>query len=261
MSPEGSTARRHQCSGAEFGWSESWPWSPAWSARPSSDPSWSASWERPGRPASPPAPNPLRPALAHLRFEDNRGQIGLDARLSFGFRGAGVAFEASGPVLYAGAGSLRMRVVGGAEMDSTYRGGSQVTRSRSASGPDRPVEEGGVPDQGSESRGDSGSDEDHTERVNRELIELLNELRVALPGTQVLFAFLLAVPFAQGFTRTTDFQRALFFVVMALTAISRRCSWRLRLGTACGFVSRTRSGSYAPPNGRRSRKSASWAWR
>jgi Family of unknown function (DUF6328) len=58
------------------------------------------------------------------------------------------------------------------------------------------------------------------ERVSRELIELLNELRVALPGVQVLFAFLLAVPFAQGFTNTTDFQRALFFVVTALTATS-----------------------------------------
>ena len=73
-------------------------------------------------------------------------------------------------------------------------------------------------DPGSESR--DRSDEDRAERVNRELIELLNELRVALPGVQVLFAFLLAVPFAQGFTRVTDFQRALFFVVMALTAVS-----------------------------------------
>src|SRR3954449_7209065 len=70
---------------------------------------------------------------------------------------------------------------------------------------------------GSES--ESGPDEDRKERVSRELIELLNELRVALPGVQVLFAFLLAVPFAQGFTRVTDFQRALFFVVMALTAL------------------------------------------
>jgi amino acid transporter len=66
----------------------------------------------------------------------------------------------------------------------------------------------------------SGTDEDRTERVSRELIELLNELRVALPGVQVLFAFLLAVPFAQGFEHTTGFQRALFFVVMSLTAIS-----------------------------------------
>jgi Family of unknown function (DUF6328) len=63
-------------------------------------------------------------------------------------------------------------------------------------------------------------DEDRMERVSRELIELLNELRVALPGVQVLFAFLLAVPFAQGFADTTDFQRALFFTVTALTAIS-----------------------------------------
>jgi amino acid transporter len=70
------------------------------------------------------------------------------------------------------------------------------------------------------SKSGGGSDEDRTERINRELIELLNELRVALPGVQVLFAFLLAVPFAQGFTRVTDFQRGLFFVVMSLTAMS-----------------------------------------
>ena len=43
------------------------------------------------------------------------------------------------------------------------------------------------------------TDEDRKERVNRELIELLNELRVALPGVQVLFAFLLVLPFQQGF--------------------------------------------------------------
>ena len=43
------------------------------------------------------------------------------------------------------------------------------------------------------------TDETHKERVDRELIELLNELRVALPGVQVLFAFLLTVPFSSGF--------------------------------------------------------------
>jgi uncharacterized protein DUF6328 len=75
-----------------------------------------------------------------------------------------------------------------------------------------------MPSQGN--AGDAGDGEDRSERVSRELIELLNELRVALPGVQVLFAFLLAVPFAQGFTRVTDFQRALFFVVMALTTLS-----------------------------------------
>src|SRR5580765_8454968 len=43
------------------------------------------------------------------------------------------------------------------------------------------------------------------QRHDRELIELLNELRVALPGVQVLFAFLLAVPFAQGWNTVTAF--------------------------------------------------------
>src|SRR5512134_1058519 len=62
--------------------------------------------------------------------------------------------------------------------------------------------------------------EDQRERVNRELIELLQELRVALPGVQVLFAFLLTVPFAQGFATTTTFQRDLFFATLATTAIS-----------------------------------------
>ena len=57
------------------------------------------------------------------------------------------------------------------------------------------------------SPGRDGS-EGHSERINRELLELLNELRVALPGVQVLFAFLLAVPFSQGFANVTSFQRA-----------------------------------------------------
>jgi len=55
------------------------------------------------------------------------------------------------------------------------------------------------------------------EDLNRELIELLNELRVALPGVQVLFAFLLAVPFANGWQRVTDFQRDVFFVAFLST--------------------------------------------
>jgi hypothetical protein len=58
------------------------------------------------------------------------------------------------------------------------------------------------------------SDETEPQRVNRELIELLNELRVALPGVQVLFAFLLAIPFAKGFATTTRFQRDVFFAAL-----------------------------------------------
>lgn len=64
------------------------------------------------------------------------------------------------------------------------------------------------------------SDESKSERIDRELIELLNELRVALPGVQVLFAFLLTVPFSSGFVDTTTFQRDLLFGVLAATAIS-----------------------------------------
>jgi hypothetical protein len=63
-------------------------------------------------------------------------------------------------------------------------------------------------------------DESKPERIDRELIELLNELRVALPGVQVLFAFLLAVPFTQRFPQATNFQRALFLMTLLLTAVS-----------------------------------------
>lgn len=46
-------------------------------------------------------------------------------------------------------------------------------------------------------------DESPDARRNRQLTELLNELRVALPGVQMLFGFLLAVPFSQRFTQVT----------------------------------------------------------
>ena len=58
------------------------------------------------------------------------------------------------------------------------------------------------------------------ERADRELIELLNELRVVLPGVTVLLAFLLAVPFAKGWTRVTSFQRDVFVVAFLSTAVS-----------------------------------------
>jgi Family of unknown function (DUF6328) len=58
------------------------------------------------------------------------------------------------------------------------------------------------------------------EDLNRELIELLNELRVVLPGVQVLFAFLLAVPFSNGWKQVTDLQRDVFFLAFIATAIA-----------------------------------------
>jgi hypothetical protein len=59
--------------------------------------------------------------------------------------------------------------------------------------------------------------------LDRELIELLNELRVALPGVQVLFAFLLAVPFANGWSKVTQSQKNIFFATLVATAISTAC--------------------------------------
>jgi hypothetical protein len=63
--------------------------------------------------------------------------------------------------------------------------------------------------------------ESEQERLDRQLDQLLTELRVAMPGVQVLFAFLLAVPFQQRFGQVTDFQKNVYFVtLMAATAAS-----------------------------------------
>lgn len=66
----------------------------------------------------------------------------------------------------------------------------------------------------------SGRQESEKERLDRNLGELLQELRVALPGVQVLFAFLLTVPFQQGFTKITSFQEKVYFGSLLLTAVS-----------------------------------------
>jgi hypothetical protein len=58
------------------------------------------------------------------------------------------------------------------------------------------------------------------EKRDRQMMELLNELRVALPGVQFLLAFLLTVPFAQGFERITSFQKSIFYVALLFTASS-----------------------------------------
>jgi Family of unknown function (DUF6328) len=63
-------------------------------------------------------------------------------------------------------------------------------------------------------------DEDEAERLDRELIELLQELRVVMPGVQLLFGFLLTVPFQQRFADIDDFQRDVYFATLLLTAAS-----------------------------------------
>src|SRR5438477_693242 len=67
---------------------------------------------------------------------------------------------------------------------------------------------------------EGGRKETEEERLDRNLTELLNELRVALPGVQVLFAFLLAVPFSRGYSQVTQFEKISFFVSLISTALS-----------------------------------------
>jgi 4-amino-4-deoxy-L-arabinose transferase-like glycosyltransferase len=71
--------------------------------------------------------------------------------------------------------------------------------------------------------GDRDDDKTQEERQDRQMIELLNELRVAMPGVQILFGFLLTVPFSQGFQKVTDFQRDVYFVTLLLAALSTAC--------------------------------------
>jgi hypothetical protein len=63
-------------------------------------------------------------------------------------------------------------------------------------------------------------EESEAERLDRNLLELLNELRVALPGVQVLFAFLLTVPFTQRFATLTADQEKVYYGTLIATAIS-----------------------------------------
>ncbi|MEA2346682.1 MAG: hypothetical protein QOG62_469 [Thermoleophilaceae bacterium] len=63
-------------------------------------------------------------------------------------------------------------------------------------------------------------DETKEERLDRNLIELLNELRVVLPGVQVLFAFLLVAPFNSRFAETTAFERYVYLGTLLATALS-----------------------------------------
>jgi cation transport ATPase len=66
-------------------------------------------------------------------------------------------------------------------------------------------------------------EETEKERLDRNLMELLGELRVALPGVQVLFAFLLAVPFQAGFVRVTAFQRDVYFFTLCCALLATVC--------------------------------------
>jgi Family of unknown function (DUF6328) len=72
-------------------------------------------------------------------------------------------------------------------------------------------------------KNDNGREESEKERLDRNLQELLGELRVALPGVQVLFAFLLVVPFNQRFADITNFQQTTYFVTLLLATAASAC--------------------------------------
>jgi O-antigen/teichoic acid export membrane protein len=63
-------------------------------------------------------------------------------------------------------------------------------------------------------------DETPLERLDRNTVELLNELRVAGTGIQVLFAFLLVVPFNTGFNKLSSFDRYDYFVTLLCIALA-----------------------------------------
>jgi Family of unknown function (DUF6328) len=58
------------------------------------------------------------------------------------------------------------------------------------------------------------------QRDDRNLMEVLQELRVAGLGVQVLFGFLLSIPFSQRFTKLTTGQRDLYLACLILSALS-----------------------------------------
>ena len=62
--------------------------------------------------------------------------------------------------------------------------------------------------------------ETEKERLDRNMTELVGELRVALPGVQVLFAFLLTVPFNQRFSQVTSFDETIYLITLLSTAVA-----------------------------------------
>lgn len=81
---------------------------------------------------------------------------------------------------------------------------------------DHVVVSGGEPD--AEDRDEGGGEE--SSRLDRELLELLNELRVVLPGVQALFAFLLIVPFNERFATVTGRERGVYLFALLASALA-----------------------------------------
>lgn len=81
---------------------------------------------------------------------------------------------------------------------------------------------GGAGTGAGEGKGD-GREETAKERLDRNFEELTGELRVVITGVQVLFAFLLVVPFDTGFEHVGTYERVVYFVTLLLASASALC--------------------------------------
>ena len=75
-------------------------------------------------------------------------------------------------------------------------------------------------DEAEPARDDPGRNESEAERDDRNLTELIQELRVAGLGIQVLFGFLLSLPFTVRFAKLSDSQRNLYVITLLLAGLS-----------------------------------------
>ena len=71
--------------------------------------------------------------------------------------------------------------------------------------------------------GEAPVDESERERLNRNFNELLQELRVIQTGVQILFAFMLTLPFAAGFDKLSSTQRDVYGVALLLVGAATAC--------------------------------------
>jgi hypothetical protein len=76
----------------------------------------------------------------------------------------------------------------------------------------------------SQSVDDEARHETQLERLDRNLEEMTGELRVVVTGVQVLFAFLLIVPFNTGFAHVGSFERTVYFVTLIFAALAAVCT-------------------------------------
>ena len=78
----------------------------------------------------------------------------------------------------------------------------------------------GDPGAGDGERTRDGRREHPLERADRNMLEMLQELRVAQTGVQILFAFLLSLTFTERFGRIDEFQRWTYVVTLLLTLLT-----------------------------------------